>query len=623
MLAAVVNARRVWRVADRTKMPPPSPQSQPLPRSSEPPAGALPSAPLPPDTMAIVQAVLDGLPGQVCLLDAQGTIVAVNRAWEQFGAARGGQPSRLSVGVNYLATCERAAEAREGLGGQAEARLVAQGLRDVLAGRRDAFQLDYECATPHQVLWFIARISRMPIPALGQAPQVVVAHDDITFYRQAQIALQQREQLLADLAASIPGAMFSLVQPQRGPWRFVYLSPGFERLTELDPEAVCADRRLFDRLVETQDRPAVKAGIGTALAEGRVWSHVYRVRTARTGQVRWLHALAQPGRPPVDGEPRPWTGLISDVTETHAVEQALREREETYRTLFETVAQGVVYQDTEGRITAANPAAQRILGMRFEQLRGRSSLDPQWQAVREDGSPLPGNEHPALVALRIGRPVTDVVMGLEVAGRGRVWILVGAVPVLRDGVVQHVHTSFEDITEQVRLREELRLQASTDALTGVANRRSLMNRLSEEFAHARRHPERHFAVLAVDIDHFKLVNDNWGHAAGDAALVHVARLMQRQTRPSDLLGRSGGEEFMVLLRDTDAVAAEALAERLRTAIARSVLRHAGGRLRLTVSIGVAERRSCDSNLDAVLARADRALYAAKHAGRNQVRLGQD
>jgi diguanylate cyclase (GGDEF)-like protein len=215
------------------------------------------------------------------------------------------------------------------------------------------------------------------------------------------------------------------------------------------------------------------------------------------------------------------------------------------------------------------------------------------------------------------------VMGLEVAGRGRVWILVGAVPVLRDGVVQHVHTSFEDITEQVRLREELRLQASTDALTGVANRRSLMNRLSEEFAHARRHPERHFAVLAVDIDHFKLVNDNWGHAAGDAALVHVARLMQRQTRPSDLLGRSGGEEFMVLLRDTDAVAAEALAERLRTAIARSVLRHAGGRLRLTVSIGVAERRSGDTNLDAVLARADRALYAAKHAGRNQVRLGQD
>ena len=80
---------------------------------------------------------------------------------------------------------------------------------------------------------------------------------------------------------------------------------------------------------------------------------------------------------------------------------------------------------------------------------------------------------------------------------------------------------------------------------------------------------------------------------------------------------------MVLLRDTDAAAAEALAERLRTAIARSVLRHAGARLRLTVSIGVAERRAEDATLDMVLARADRALYAAKHGGRNQVRLGLD
>lgn len=298
---------------------------------------------------------------------------------------------------------------------------------------------------------------------------------------------------------------------------------------------------------------------------------------------------------------------------------ALRSSEERYRRLFETVAQGVVYQDAQGRITSANPAAQRILGRTLAQMQGEHGDDPGWQAQREDGSPLAAESHPAAVALRTGEPVSDVVMGVPVPGRGLAWLLVNATPLKRQGVVEEVYSSFEDITERVLLSRELHRQASTDDLTGVANRRSLMRRLGLEFERVRRSPGSHrCAVLAVDLDLFKQVNDNHGHAAGDAVLQQVAALMRRLTRQHDLVARSGGEEFMLLLPDASADDALALAERLRAGLHAQPLQHRGVLLAVTVSVGVSAILPGDAGVDAVLARADGALYAAKGAGRDRV-----
>ncbi|MCM8611427.1 ATP-binding protein [Accumulibacter sp.] len=140
----------------------------------------------------------------------------------------------------------------------------------------------------------------------------------------------------------------------------------------------------------------------------------------------------------------------------HGAEEALRRSEQSYRMLFETVPQGIVYQDVEGCITAANPAAERILGMGWQQLRGRGSSDPCWQALREDGSVFPGDQHPGMVALRTGQPVRDVVMGVFNPVRGQhVWIDVIAMPLFRDGRLVEVYTCFEDITEHRRAESEL------------------------------------------------------------------------------------------------------------------------------------------------------------------------
>ena len=125
--------------------------------------------------------------------------------------------------------------------------------------------------------------------------------------------------------------------------------------------------------------------------------------------------------------------------------------------------------------------------------------------------------------------------------------------------------------------------------------------------------------MALDLDHFKQVNDTWGHAAGDAVLKHVARVVRGHTRAVDVLRRTGGEEFTVLLPDTSLDEAEALSQRLRTQVAMEPLQFGQNAIAVTVSIGIAVLSASDKEAENAVARADRALYAAKVAGRNTVR----
>jgi diguanylate cyclase (GGDEF)-like protein len=181
------------------------------------------------------------------------------------------------------------------------------------------------------------------------------------------------------------------------------------------------------------------------------------------------------------------------------------------------------------------------------------------------------------------------------------------------------------ISKQMALNTRLRELSLADPLTGLANRR----RLNEEFgALSRRNVNRRIALLMLDIDHFKRVNDIWGHAAGDEALKHMANVTKMTVRPGDLMARLGGEEFCVLLPDTTSDDAARIAERVREAIAGDACilqeaqlpRSAPGReISMTISIGVAERISDERpDLEGLIAVADERLYAAKASGRNRV-----
>lgn len=187
-----------------------------------------------------------------------------------------------------------------------------------------------------------------------------------------------------------------------------------------------------------------------------------------------------------------------------------------------------------------------------------------------------------------------------------------------DGKVSKVVVVSRDITELKHLEAELRDMAATDMLTGLPNRRHFVAQLEQEQAWLHRDKKRHASVLMLDADHFKMINDNFGHAAGDDVLRHLAALMQNKLRKVDTIGRVGGEEFALILPGASVTAAEAFAERLRENVAKTPAAHAEKVIPLTVSIGVAGMHAGDASGGDALTRADRALYRAKEHGRNKV-----
>ncbi len=190
-----------------------------------------------------------------------------------------------------------------------------------------------------------------------------------------------------------------------------------------------------------------------------------------------------------------FSGVIVDISDREQTEQTLRLSEEKYRTLFETMAKGVVFQNANGEITSANPSAERILGLTLDQMLGRTSIDPRWRTIREDGSPLPGDEHPAMIALKTGKDVEGVLIGVFNPQEEKTrWIQVSAVPQFRPGETEpyQVFATFSDITErreaeqairasEARFRDLVDLLPQTVFETDAEGRLTFLNRYGKTF----------------------------------------------------------------------------------------------------------------------------------------------
>ncbi|NKX91111.1 diguanylate cyclase domain-containing protein [Nocardia coubleae] len=307
--------------------------------------------------------------------------------------------------------------------------------------------------------------------------------------------------------------------------------------------------------------------------------------------------------------------VVHDLTAQRAAEASARQAEAYFTTVVSQLEEGVLVVDRRGRLESINPAGRRILGIadsapvlgaRFDEL-PVTMID--WE-----GQPLPVGRHPMAHTLTTGEPVTRFVFGVRRADGQQVWLSCNCRLLNPDSPDSAGVSSFADVTEYRASKMQLEYQATHDALTGLANRSLILSQLSAALADEG--GALVTTVLFIDLDGFKAINDTLGHAIGDTVLQIVAQRLQRALRAEDVVGRLGGDEFLVLLaghpQRTDL---PRLIERLRVTMAEPIIA-SGHRLEVSASIGVTELGPHERRTpEAVLHDADLAMYRDKPSGR--------
>ncbi|MFO7765464.1 MAG: diguanylate cyclase [Pelovirga sp.] len=261
----------------------------------------------------------------------------------------------------------------------------------------------------------------------------------------------------------------------------------------------------------------------------------------------------------------------------------------------------------EGKFIETNPAWKRTLGWSKTDLRKKKWLE---LVIPED------LESSTAVAERLGRGESVVAFENRCLCKdGTIkWLAWSSHP---DPERQRIFSTVRDVTTRKHMEEELRQLATTDPLTGASNRRHFIERATAELLRGRRYGA-HMALLMLDVDYFKEVNDTYGHSVGDEVLKRLVDCCHQELRESDMFGRYGGEEFAAVLVNTDKSGALRTSKRLLDAISQLKIRAGATTVRVTVSLGLTIHQADDSSIDALLKRADDALYQAKNSGRNQI-----
>jgi diguanylate cyclase (GGDEF)-like protein/PAS domain S-box-containing protein len=306
--------------------------------------------------------------------------------------------------------------------------------------------------------------------------------------------------------------------------------------------------------------------------------------------------------------------VISDVTDQVRRERELRRTDAWLNAILTTIADyALVRLDTRGRIESWNESIGRVTGYGAEQTVGKS-----FSLFYPDGATTPEHLDDRLAeAERDGWSLDD---GVRVRADGSLFYVSAMISPLYDEVdatTSAYSLIMRDIGDQRPPGERQKNAALRDYLTGLGNRRAFFEAAEVELERRLRTP-RPTSMIMIDADHFKAVNDRHGHSGGDAVLRHLAAALNHTFRDIDVVARVGGEEFAVLLPSTDLAGAAAVANRLRMLVAAALVKVDGGPVTYTVSAGVATMDDDANTLEALMKRADQALYAAKARGRNRV-----
>jgi diguanylate cyclase (GGDEF)-like protein/PAS domain S-box-containing protein len=317
-------------------------------------------------------------------------------------------------------------------------------------------------------------------------------------------------------------------------------------------------------------------------------------------------------------EDRELKTTIEMAVYSHSVEKSLKESERWLSTTLRSIADGVVVADSRWDIEFMNPVAEALTGWSLKEAVGRPLTEVFKTVFEADELLARAFNEGAFTGARMDTVLID-------RGGGEVPISLNAAPIKESkDAANGLVLTFYDITERKRAEEEKRKLideldrlSKTDSLTGILNRGAIMERLEYEMSRALRYGLK-LALVHCDIDRFKDVNDTYGHASGDAVLRGLAEALKRTIRRSDMAGRYGGDEFLLVLPQSSLEEGMVLAERVRKAVSAAEFPIEGGAVKTSMSFGVAQLRKHGDSPDQLIKRADDALYASKREGRDRV-----
>jgi diguanylate cyclase (GGDEF)-like protein/PAS domain S-box-containing protein len=426
----------------------------------------------------------------------------------------------------------------------------------------------------------------------GTPVGIVYAATDVTERRRAEQALRESEHRYRTLFEGNPLPM----------WVYDYDTLGFIAVNEAAVQHYGYAKDEFLRMTLADIRPAEELAKLQGLLDGRrdrneprIVKHRKRNGQAFDAEITSFEFLS--------GGRRSRLVISVDVTERRRAEERLRESEERYRLLFERNLAGVYRSTIDSRILDVNDAIARIFGYRDrEELLAQRAYS--LYNADEDRNRI-------MAQLREQGSLSNIEVRMRRRDGTPVWVI-ESMTLLDGGVIEG---TIVDITDRKTAQEQMEYQAYHDALTGLPNRLLFRDRIDIALAHAKRHRTA-AAVMFLDLDQFKLVNDSLGHTVGDALLQEVGTRLVLSIRADDTVARMGGDEFTVLLTDVkDSGASAVVAQKLLDAISQPMLIE-GHELYVTTSIGIARSPEDGSDAETLLKRADGAMYRAKEAGRN-------
>jgi len=449
------------------------------------------------------------------------------------------------------------------------------------------------------------------------ADQCAIAIHQAELYQQAQTELAERkraeaevrgiQQQLTTMAANIPGSVYRAVLHPDGTMSMPYVSPGVREVTGIEAEEVMARPELLIEIIHPDDKSSFDSSVAASSASLQPCDRQYRI-VLNSGEVKWVQDSArfsknENGDIIIDG-------VALDISGRKQAESDLIQREQRFRSLIENATDITIIIDGKGIFRYISPSVKRILGYAPHHAIGRSALEV---VHPDDCATIAQTLHKAIENPKRSQSPVEY----RVRHRNGSWCYVEAVAtnLLHDPAVNGIVINCHDITQRKLAEEQLLHDAFHDSLTGLPNRALFSDRLEHSLMLAKRRTDYLFAVLFLDLDRFKVVNDSLGHTIGDQLLIAIARRLETCLRAGDTVARIGGDEFVLLLEDIEGInEATNIVNRLQQKITSPILLD-GHEVFITASIGIT--LSSDEYLEPtnLLRDADTAMYRAKQLGR--------